>query len=63
MKLIRKAKIKKTINKIECDHCEAVYACEKRELEFVADQRDGDFYWFKCPGCKGKSAIAEEFIK
>lgn len=63
MKLIKKASDKKKLNKVECDYCGSIYSCLKEELKFVADARDGAFYWFTCPGCKARSAIAGELIK
>lgn len=52
MKLIRKPKIKKDVNKLECKECGAVYSCTKGELKFRRDDRDGSYYEFKCPSCK-----------
>ena len=48
-------------------HCKAVLEVEHRELRYVMDQRDGDFYQFDCPHCKKYVTIysgdLEEFIK
>lgn len=51
------------LNIIDCKNCGAEYECLKQELKFVSDQRDGDFYWFKCPHCNHRKSISAELIK
>lgn len=57
-----KAGKKEKETKIDCDECGAVFMVTKKDLDFVPDSRDGDFYWFRCPDCKCKQAIAAELI-
>lgn len=37
-----------------CLKCDAVIEFTPREVERIFDQRDGDFYQFKCPCCEAR---------
>ena len=52
MKTIREPK-KPATYQIECRNkdCAAILECEKSELRFHSDQRDGSSYEFICPHC------------
>lgn len=63
MKVIKKGTIPSNLREIECKNCHSEIEFTADELEHVIDQRDGNFYWFVCPVCKAKRAIAEELIK
>ena len=36
----------------ECEHCECKVECTKSEIQYNADQRDGNYYYVLCPECK-----------
>ena len=53
MKTLREPK-KTAVYLIECKNrdCQALLECEKSELKFHSDQRDGSSYELVCPHCK-----------
>lgn len=41
-------------HRVTCESCNAKIELEKGDdVKFVADPRDGDYYEFECPECKG----------
>ena len=36
---------------VDCRRCESILQFRPVDVERVFDQRDGDFYTFKCPVC------------
>lgn len=63
MKILKKGKVPTSVREIECRKCHSEIEFTADELEYVVDQRDGNFYWFMCPVCKERRAIAEHLIK
>jgi len=56
MKIVKKGKpgTKWVGKKIECSSCRCIFKLENGyNVEFVSEQRDGDFYKVKCHGCQG----------
>ncbi len=53
MKIIKHGKTFDTGRKFKgtCDYCGCVVECVKKEIKMTMDQRDGDYYWVKCPEC------------
>ena len=63
MKILRLGKIFRKKTNIECVDCKTLVEVTADDLEFVSDQRDGNFYWFTCPVCSKRRAIAEALVK
>lgn len=38
--------------RVSCRNCKSKLEFEKREAEYVPDQRDGDYLKIECPICK-----------
>ena len=54
MKIIKhgkKANDDKKKFKSSCDSCGCVVECNRGEIHWTMDQRDGDYWWVKCPEC------------
>lgn len=54
MKVIKKGKNKTpwANRKVTCQSCDAQIKLEASDtIQFIPDQRDGDYYMFKCPEC------------
>jgi hypothetical protein len=55
MKIIRPGVLMDTVElKATCRTCDGIIAVTVADGEFVSDQKDGDFFQFRCPtdGCK-----------
>ena len=49
--------------KIICPNCESVIKLEENDkLQFVPDQRDGDYYQFNCPACSVNVTVDAKII-
>lgn len=44
--------------KLECRNCKAVMQCQKEELKYQCDPRDGDAYVLVCPHCQKQTWFA-----
>jgi hypothetical protein len=57
-------KVEDRIYHIGCDNkeCAAVMELGHAELKYTSDQRDGDFYQFNCPHCKGYITIGSKML-
>lgn len=61
MKVIKKGKGKTPWagRKVTCDSCDAKIQLEGTDrIRLIPDQRDGDYYEFKCPECGADVTIA-----
>jgi len=62
MKVVRKGNTQKPSwvgRTVTCQGCSAKIKLEKGDsVQFVPDQRDGDYYVAKCPECGGSITVA-----
>lgn len=57
MKILKHGKKPTLEMKIICRNCTCECLVEKKDLRFQSDQRDGDFYYFKCPDCQSEQIV------
>lgn len=50
MRIIKSGK--KRVTHVATCQCNCSFEFEKKEAEFISDQRDGDCYVINCPECK-----------
>lgn len=41
-----------TSHRHSCQHCGTIFEFQRKEAEYINDQRDGDCLKIDCPGCR-----------
>ncbi len=64
MRVIKKGLKPPQTFETRCSHCKAVLEVDvKKDCKLVSDQRDGDFYQFRCCECGNKDSIDAKLLR